>query len=116
MSDRIVYKIATVAQWKHLQETGDFEPGDFDRESGYIHLSKASQVGHILRKRFASSLEAIQQGESSTIVIFEVRADVCGKTIKYEPNSSGEPFPHLYGELTKDMIGKMIEPKVFLEA
>jgi uncharacterized protein (DUF952 family) len=90
MSNAIVYKVLTPAQWSVILETGRFTGAPIDLADGFIHLSSAHQLVETVRKHFRG------QGE---LVIASFDADVLGGDLKWEVSRGGDLFPHLYAPL-----------------
>ncbi|GAB4357496.1 MAG: DUF952 domain-containing protein [Oricola sp.] len=88
--DRIIYKIATAAQWAEAEETGVFAGAPVDLADGYIHFSTAAQVRETAARHFAG-----QDG----LKLVAVDAAKLGDALKYEVSRGGDLFPHLYAPL-----------------
>lgn len=110
----MLYKIATKDQWNDLQTSGAFPENAFDKESGFIHLSNRDQVSNVLNKRYADDVKKLLNDDPTNLVVFEVYTDKLDAPLKYEPNSKGELFPHLYGKILKQHTGQKVDPLLFL--
>ncbi|QKV19326.1 DUF952 domain-containing protein [Oricola thermophila] len=88
--DRIIYKIATRAQWAQAERTGVFEGAPVDLADGYIHFSTASQVRETAAKHFAGQ---------DDLLLAAIDTAKVGGDLKWEPSRGGALFPHLYAPL-----------------
>ncbi|GJP51174.1 hypothetical protein CLOM_g10338 [Closterium sp. NIES-68] len=82
-----VYRISPEAEWRHAQAAGRFVGSDFDRQSGFIHLSTADQVGGTVLMFFAGR---------DDLMLLQIRAHTLGARLVYEPVPDLGLFPHLY--------------------
>jgi len=94
MADPVAYKILTAAEMAELEE-GRFKGAAVDKADGYIHLSTADQVTETADKHFAG------RGD---LHIAAVDLDALGDAIHWEASRGGALFPHLYGQLTLDVV------------
>lgn len=94
-----IYKILTQEQWALIQKNGlNYQNGsELDQKDGYLHLSTATQVERVARKYFAS----LENG-----IILQIDYSKVEDLVKWEPNSSGELFPHIYGNASMDAVAK----------
>ena len=99
-TERFIYKICTVSEWQSLQSSGSFAGNALDRETGYLHLSLTRQLPRIVKKYFAS-----REG----IVFFKISLEKVKAHLKWEPNSQGDLFPHLYGILQREHVEEVFE-------
>ena len=88
--DRIIYKIATRAQWTEAERAGVFAGAPIDLADGYIHFSTASQAKETAAKHFAGQAD---------LLLVAVDAAKLGDALKYEVSRGGDLFPHLYAPL-----------------
>jgi uncharacterized protein (DUF952 family) len=86
----LIYKIATVEQWRAAEATGVFEGAPVDRRDGYIHFSTAAQVAETLARHFAGQRE---------LLLIAVDDGSLGAALRWEVSRGGQPFPHLYAAL-----------------
>lgn len=100
MNAEYIYKICTRKEWEGVPKGGAYNGNQRDKEDGYIHLSLAHQVSRILHKYYA--------GQSS-LIILKVPVETLKEKIRWEPNSKGEFFPHLYGGFSKIDVEEVIE-------
>jgi uncharacterized protein (DUF952 family) len=91
----LIYKILLPVEWADFQANGEFTGSPDDRDSGFIHLSSRAQVGSTAVRIF---------GEKGALVVVAVDADSVGDTVRWEPSSDGDRFPHLYGSLDLDAV------------
>lgn len=87
---KLIYKIATRAQWDKAKAQGVFKGAPVDLADGFIHFSTADQVRETAAKHFAG------QGD---LVLVAIDAPALGEALTYEPSRGGALFPHLYAEL-----------------
>lgn len=92
-----IYKITSHEAYRVFAKTGIFPGMPVDRKDGYVHFSTAAQLGETLRLHFAG------QGE---VVVFSVRPQDLGATLRWEPSRGGQLFPHLYGDLPIAALGE----------
>jgi len=88
--DRIIYKIATKAQWAGAERAGVFEGAPIDIADGFIHFSTADQVRETAAKHFA--------GQDDLLLVAIDTKDF-GDELKWEVSRGGALFPHLYRPL-----------------
>jgi len=88
--DRIIYKIATRAQWTDAEQAGVFQGAPIDLADGYIHFSTASQAKETAARHFAGQ---------DDLLLVAVDAAKLGDALKYEVSRGGDLFPHLYAPL-----------------
>lgn len=87
---QIVYKIATVLDWRQAETSGHYNGSADDVRDGFIHLSSQSQLAGTLEKHFKGKTDLV-------LVAFE--EDKLAPHLKREPSRGGELFPHYYGRL-----------------
>lgn len=85
-----VYKICAAAEWAAALASGAYGGSADDARDGYIHLSTAAQVGGVLDRYFK---------QATALVVITLETEALGAALKWEPNSKGEDFPHLYAAL-----------------
>lgn len=86
----IAFKILKGAELAILVERGHFSGTSADLEEGFIHLSTADQIEHVLQKHYSNV------GETHLVA---VDLDTLGECVKWEKSSNGQMYPHLYGVL-----------------
>ena len=87
---QIVYKIATVIDWRQAAASGFYAGSADDVRDGFIHLSSKSQLAGTLEKHFRGKTGLV-------LVAFE--EDKLASDLKWETSRGGELFPHFYGSL-----------------
>ena len=87
---QIVYKIATVLDWRQAVADGYYSGSADDVRDGFIHLSSRSQLVGTLEKHFRGKTDLV-------LIAFE--EDKLGPGLKWETSRGGELFPHFYGPL-----------------
>src|SRR5690348_12039266 len=89
--EKIVFKIATVADWAEATEIGHYRGSQDDRRDGFIHLSNQHQLAGTLEKHFK---------DKGDLVLIAFEASSLGPELKWEQSRGGELFPHFYGDLS----------------
>jgi uncharacterized protein (DUF952 family) len=89
--NEIVYKIATVLDWRQARSTGFYAGSADDIRDGFIHLSSRFQLAGTLEKHFRGKTDLV-------LIAFE--ADKLAPGLKWEPSRGGALFPHFYGHLS----------------
>jgi uncharacterized protein (DUF952 family) len=102
----VIYKIATVAQWRAAEAVGVFEGAPIDLADGYIHFSTGAQVAETLAKHFAGQLE---------LLLVSVESDSLGAALRWEVSRGGALFPHLYATLPVSSVLAVHEIPVGLD-
>lgn len=87
---KIIYKIATAAEWSDAIAKGNYEGSLDDKRDGFIHLSQQHQLSGTLEKHFKGKRDLV-------LIAFE--AAVLRSNLKWEQSRGGELFPHLYSSL-----------------
>lgn len=95
MSDTLIYKIATRAEWEKAEKTGTFTGAPIDIEDGFIHFSTADTVRETAAKHF--------NGQNDLLLVAVEVADL-GDVLKYEVSRNDMLFPHLYGNLDLKLV------------
>ena len=97
MSDRIIYHITSVSEWKLAQSKGEYEPQAFAAE-GFIHCSYVHQLEKVVQRFFKGQKD---------LVVLEINPAVLRCEVIEENLEGGtELFPHVYGKLPLDAIIK----------
>ena len=91
-----VYKIVSRAAFDSAAAEGIFPQMPIDLRDGYIHMSTAAQLAETLKLHFA--------GHSDLVVFAVPTAAFAG--LRWESSRGGQLFPHGYGQLTRDLIGR----------
>jgi uncharacterized protein (DUF952 family) len=69
-----------------------------DRADGFVHLSAAHQVEETAARHFANR---------DDLVLLEIFPDRLGPgTLRWEPSRGGELFPHVYGDIPREAVGR----------
>jgi uncharacterized protein (DUF952 family) len=102
----VIYKIATLAQWREAEAAGVFEGAPVDLADGFIHFSSARQVAETLAKHFAGQRE---------LVLVSVETERLGDALRWEVSRGGQLFPHLYGTLPVEAVSAVQEIPVGLD-
>ncbi|XP_050238054.1 uncharacterized protein LOC126687537 [Mercurialis annua] len=88
-SEEYVYRICTGKEWEDFQKNGSTLGSDLDKSSGFIHLSKLSQVKSTLQNFFLNT--------TSELYLLQVDAKKLGDGLVYEIVDGVNSFPHFYG-------------------
>lgn len=96
----VIYKIATLAQWREAEAAGVFEGAPIDLADGFIHFSSVTQVAATLAKHFAGQRE---------LVLVSVEAERLGDALRWEVSRGGQLFPHLYGTMPLGAVSAVRE-------
>jgi uncharacterized protein (DUF952 family) len=91
----LVFKILLPDEWAGFESSGRFDGSAFDRQSGFIHCSSRQQVGSTAQRFFA---------DEPDLVVLTVDPQLLGDTLRWEPASNGELFPHVYGALPRAAV------------
>jgi uncharacterized protein (DUF952 family) len=93
----LIYKILSVADWAAAQQAGRFEGSADDRRDGFIHFSDREQVVGTAAKYFAGQ---------SRLVLLTVEPGRLAD-LRWEKSRGDALFPHLYGPLELDAVGRV---------
>jgi uncharacterized protein (DUF952 family) len=95
----VIYHIAAESDWRDAQRAGEYRISTHGRtleEEGFIHCSRASQVGPTASRFFAGR---------SGLVLLTIDPERLRSELRYEaPPESDELFPHVYGPLNTDAV------------
>jgi uncharacterized protein (DUF952 family) len=101
-SSQLAYKVLKPAEWRQLEEDGEFAGSPVDLADGYIHLSTAEQLDGTIATHFAGAGE---------LVIAEVDLGPLGSSVRWESARGGALFPHLYRTLSRSFV-RSVEHKL----
>ena len=117
MQVKTVYKLMTNEEWEAARAEGVYRGSALDQRDGFIHLSAAAQIAETARKHYsnvpglvllaidAEILETLhspeEEGAGSSLPASPLVHEVCKgcASLRWEPASGGDLFPHLYGNL-----------------
>ncbi|KAG9459870.1 hypothetical protein H6P81_004378 [Aristolochia fimbriata] len=88
IAPEFVYRISTAEEWGELQKNGSSSGGDFDKSSGFIHLSNIDQV--------MGTLQSFFQGREG-LYLLQLDTAKLGEGLVYEAVDESNTFPHFYG-------------------
>ena len=94
-----VYKIVPRAAFDAAAAAGEFPQMPIDLKDGFIHFSTAQQLRETLQLHFAGQ---------SDLVVFAVKPYDMGTGLRWEASRGGQLFPHHYGPLGRDAIGREV--------
>jgi uncharacterized protein (DUF952 family) len=90
MTEKLIFKILTGAQWRQAQAEGVFRGAPIDLADGYIHFSTAEQVQGTADRHFSGM---------NDLVLAAVDTGRLGERLVYEISRGDALFPHLYDVL-----------------
>ncbi len=90
MTDNLIYKICTAAEWAEAERQGQFTGSAVDLADGFIHFSTAQQLTETARRHFAGR---------SGLVLVAVDTQKLPSELRWEKSRGGDMFPHLYAPL-----------------
>jgi uncharacterized protein (DUF952 family) len=93
----MIYHIVLPDYWAEWKEEENYYPATFEQE-GFIHLSTAQQVPGVLERYY--------QGVK-TLILLEIATEKLKTAAIYEPATSGENYPHIYGPINREAIVKI---------
>ena len=104
MSDSILYRVLTAAEWQEVRSADAFIGSALDQRDGFIHLSSREQVAATIAAHFANRPD---------LVILAIDAGVLEHAVRWEVSRSGALFPHLYGKLPLSAVVRTLGPDAF---
>jgi uncharacterized protein (DUF952 family) len=117
----VAFKILTASQWQGWQRAPGqrFTGAGIDIGDGFIHLSTAAQAGTTYTLFFApaSRPEGCGEGErldrnGEPLVVVEVDLTKVKDKVQWDVSRGGEAFPHVYGAIDMDAVGRTWEGNV----
>jgi uncharacterized protein (DUF952 family) len=96
-----LYKICPRQSWSQALQIGHLPSSRADARDGYVHLSEAQQVRGTLGRHFA--------GQRDLVLLVIPRSRVAAGVVRWEAARSGQQFPHLYAELTTELVSEVFE-------
>jgi uncharacterized protein (DUF952 family) len=96
MTTDSIYKILTPVEWQNFQQSGRFIGTAFDQKDGFIHACFEHQIEFILNRFFS--------GQEPVVLKLNPSKFPASATLKVEAATSGEHYPHIYGELNLDAV------------
>eukprot|EP00897_Mesotaenium_endlicherianum_P010699 jgi/Mesen1/9658/ME000671S09015 len=84
----VVYRICPEEEWAAAKAAGGLLGGQFDKESGFVHLSTSNQVEGVLPMFYAGFKD---------LLLLEIDAAALGDGLRYEAAPDLGLFPHFYG-------------------
>jgi uncharacterized protein (DUF952 family) len=101
----VICHIVKRSEWMIAVARGSYAPASLQAE-GYIHCSTLAQV--------IDTANRFYRGQDDLVLLLIDESQLKAE-LKYEAptmdrgESSGELFPHLYGELNVDAVGRVVE-------
>ena len=91
-----LFKILDATAW--AEAGGRIPWAPIDIQDGFVHLSAAHQVRQTAAKHFA---------DRDDLVLVEVLpAQLTPGTLRWEPSRGGDDFPHVYGDIPREAVGR----------
>lgn len=87
----LIYKIIHRAEWRAAEVAGAYAGSEKDRADGFLHFSTIEQVPRTLKRYYAN--------ENDLVLVAIDSASLTAGTLKFEPSTGGELYPHLYASL-----------------
>lgn len=100
-ADGALYKICPRRSWGEARALGRLPVSPDDARDGYVHLSAAAQVRGTLARHFAGQAELV-------LLRLSIERLPAG-ALRWEAARNGELFPHLYAELTVELVAEVLE-------
>ncbi len=91
----MIFKILSRSEAASFLETGTFTGTALDKADGFIHLSGRDQLEGTLDCHFAGQRD---------LVIAAIDVSKVGGKLRWERSRGGADFPHLYADLTLEML------------
>lgn len=96
-----IYRLVTLSEWRAAQKQGVAPLREIDRIDGYMHLSMRDQVLETANLHFAGAED---------LLALEVPFEGVAAEVKFElAPKRGELFPHLYGALRYEHVGRALK-------
>jgi uncharacterized protein (DUF952 family) len=90
----MIFHITRRAAWLSQRTHESFTAADFERE-GFIHCCTHKQVQGVLERYFQNQTD---------LVLLQIDEAKLMATVKYEPSTNQELFPHVYGPININAI------------
>lgn len=90
-----VFKILQIDAWEIAKKAGVYRGSADDKRDGFIHLSTSVQLAGTLTKHFA---------DATGLMLVALESDDLGDKLKWEEDSKGDSFPHLYHALDLSLV------------
>lgn len=84
----LIFKIVHIREW--VEARGEYGGSAKDRADGFMHFSTEEQLPGTLARYYA---------DEHDLLLVAVESENLGDTLKFEPSTGGEPYPHLYAPL-----------------
>lgn len=91
----MIYHLAKQQAWQAAQQSGHYTGLEADRSDGFLHFSTAGQIVESARKH--------RPGETD-LVLLGVDESQLGEELVWEKSRGGALFPHVYGDVSIDII------------
>ncbi len=96
MQNHRIYHVCRHEEWQNAQSQGFYPGSSQDQADGFIHFSTREQVVRSTAKH--------RSGQDHLTLVVVDPAKLPPDSLKWEPASSGELFPHLYDPLPLDAV------------
>ena len=94
-----VYRIFLIKEFDIFKKTIKFDGNELDRVSGYIHMSRKTQLKETLNKYF----------KEDDVLIGEFKVDCLFISLRWEVSRNKDLFPHLYSKLKYSWLNKVYD-------
>lgn len=95
----IIYS-ATHDEWDRIKDKKSFVSDDYDKE-GFIHCCYPKQCTWVLNKHYK---------KDKSVLLLAIDPELLtGRLVVEDTSGRGEGFPHVYGEINRDSVVKVIE-------
>lgn len=93
----MIYHVTTQKEWNDCLSNTGYAPVNFSRE-GFIHACRDQQLAGVMDRYFKGQ---------STLLLLHIQEEKLNVPLKYEPSTTDEIFPHIYGPINKEAIIKV---------
>ncbi len=90
-----VYRLCSLSEWEASVRNGVITANKDDKRDGFLHLCKEGQVLRSALKHYSH----INNLQVLGILVRDIQS-----ILKFEPNRSGELFPHAYGVISYSSV------------
>ncbi len=93
-----IYHIVLPEVWEEFKNKEFYKAESLETE-GFIHCSFAGQLEGVLERYYK---------DAGKVLILEIETDKLTAKLVNEPSTNDEIYPHIYGEINKDAIVKIV--------
>ena len=99
-----IYHIVTPEVWGFFKNKDFYEAESLPTE-GFIHCSFANQLEGVLDRYYKNA---------GRVLILEIETDKLTSKLVNEPSTNDEVYPHIYGEINRKAIIKVVEKSLIV--